>query len=383
MAAGTKSFLFNKQSDWLENGLIKNLKFIDDKIVLKSDNGENGYYISTSLDSMEAETVWDRTRLKTNIKGESIIRVSFYASDSLYVNIPLNAKENVEVNLDEYIKDESIPINKRLNILKTISTTKDFDNSDDVLLYSLTGRYMWFSIEVVNYTFNDINIDSIKIEFPRKSFVSYLPEIYQNDSNDAFLSRFIGIFESIYLDIEEKIDNMPRMFDPMIVDREFLNWMTRWFSLKDSYIWSEDKLRLIVKNAVKLYKVKGTPNAIRYIVWMYTSYNPKLIEQFEIIESDFYNNNKEMLNRLFGENGYTFTVIVNSNTVKDSDEYVALLKLINLFKPADVKCNLVVLSDTIYLDCHCYLGVNSYIAHNKQMVLGESDIIVDSTFLTD
>lgn len=383
MAAGTKSFLFNRKSNWLENGLTENLRFIDDKMVLKSDNGKNGYYISTSLDSMESETIWDRMRLKANIKGESIIRVSFYASDSLYVSIPLNGKENLKVNLDEYIKDESIPLNKRLNILKTFSTTKNFDNPDDILLYSLTGRYIWFSIEMLNYTFNDMSIESIKIEFPRISFVKYLPEIYQNDSNDSFLSRFIGIFESIYLDIEEKIDNMPRMFDPMIVDKEFLNWMTRWLSLKDSYIWSEDKLRLIVKNAVKLYKIKGTPNAIRYIVWMYTSYNPRLIEQFEIIESDFYNNNKGMLNRLFGENGYTFTVIVSDKAVKNSDEYVALLKLINLFKPADIKCNLVVLNNTIYLDCHCYLGVNSYIAHNKQMVLGESDMIMDSTFLTD
>lgn len=382
MAAETKSFVINRESDWRENGIIDNFIFIEDKMVLESNDARNGYYVSTAIDSGESETVWNRMRIKTNLSSDSIMRVSFYASDSLYVSLPLNAKDRLEVNLDDYIKNQDIPLHKRLNVLKGLVTTKDFDNPNDVLLYSLKGRYLWFSIEVINYTFENVDIESIKIEFPRDSFVRYLPEIYQ-DADDAFLARFLGIFESVYLDIEEKIDNMPRMFDPKLVNMEFLTWMTKWFSIKDSYIWSEDKLRLIVDSAVKVYKIKGTKNAIRNIVWLYTSCKAKVIEQFEIIESDFYQQNKAILNRLFGEDGYTFTVIVDSDSIKDSDEYVALLKLINLFKPADIKCNLVILNNNIYLDCHCYLGINSYISYNKQMVIDGDAMIMDSTFLTD
>lgn len=382
MAAGTKSFVFNRESNWRENGLVDNFAFIDDQMVLESNDSRNGYYISTSLDSGEKENVWDRMRLKANFPPDSIIRVSFYASDDLYITVPVNAKEKIEINLDEYIMNSDIPLRKRLNILKGISSTKEFDNPNDVLLYSLKGRYLWFSIEVVSYTSDNVNIESIKIEFPRNSFIRYLPEIYQDIGNDAFLSRFIGVFESVYLDIEEKIDNMPRMFDPMIVDAEFLRWIAKWFSIKENHVLSEDKLRLLVKSAVKLYKIKGTKESIRNIVWLYTLCEAKIIEQFEVIDNDFYQDNKELVNRLFGENVYTFTVILDNSCVKNTDEYAALIKLINLFKPADSKCNLVILNNNIYLDYHCYLGINSYLSHNKQIVLDGDSVLMNSNFLT-
>lgn len=352
-------------------------------MVMESNDARNGYYISTSLDSGEKENVWDRMRLKANFPPDSIIRVSFYASDDLYITVPVNAKEKIEINLDEYIMNSDIPLRKRLTVLKGISSTKEFDNPNDILLYSLKGRYLWFSIEVLNYTSDNVSIESIKIEFPRNSFIRYLPEIYQDIGNDAFLSRFIGVFESVYLDIEEKIDNMPRMFDPMVVDVEFLKWIAKWFSINEGYALSEDKLRLLVKNAVKLYKIKGTKESIRNIVWLYTLCEAKIIEQFEVIDNDFYQNNKELVNRLFGENVYTFTVILDNSCVKNTDEYVALIKLINLFKPADAKCNLVVLNNDIYLDYHCYLGINSYLSHNKQMILGGDSVIMNSNFLAN
>lgn len=384
MASGAKSFVINRKEDWEENGIIQNFSFQNDELILLNKDGKNGFFISTAIDSLENETVWNRMKMDMSSINDAIVRVRFYASDSLKVEIERNAFEKKEVLLDKYIKDDSVPFNERFNVLGRLDGVKKFDNPSDVLLYSLKGRYLWFSIEVISYSDTPISIRKLLLEFPRISFVEYLPEIYQNHAQkDSFFARFLGVFQSIYLELEEKIDNMPKMFDPMLVNSDFLKWMTQWFSIRDSYIWSEDKLRTILKNIVRLYKIKGTRNSIIEIVYIYTGCKAKIIEQFEIINNEFFTNNKQLLQNLFGKNGYTFTIIIDEKSIEKSDEYVALMKLINLFKPADAKCNLVSLTNNIYLDYHCYLGINSYIAHNNQMVLNKNSIIMNSTFLSE
>ena len=47
-------------------------------------------------------------------------------------------------------------------------------------------------------------------------------------------------------------------------------------------------------------------------------------------------------------------------TGKDTENYIELLRVINNAKPVDSICNLVILTDQIYLDNHCYIGINSF-----------------------
>ncbi len=384
MPAGTKSFMFNRESDWKENAVFSNFYFKDDNMVCKSKNGGSAYYISMALDSGEKEVVWDRFRIFSNISRNYNLTLCIYASDTKIVKSPYIAKGNIEVNLDDYLKDNSVSIETRAKVIGELDGAKEFENVNDILLYGFKGRYLWFSVELVNYGMEDLEISGIKIEFPRIAFIGYLPEMYRSKQpKDSFLARFIGVFQSIYLDIEEKVDKYPTKFDPMQTDTEFLVWLSKWFSINDGYMWDEQKLRRILSQIVSLYKIKGTKKVIDEIVKLYTGKKGIIIEQFQLINNDFYNRNKKLIGRLFGDNGYTFSVLVDKESIADSDEYMALMKCISLFKPADSKCNLVVLNDNIYLDYHCYLGINSYIAKNERMVLDGNSIITNSTFLSD
>ena len=40
-----------------------------------------------------------------------------------------------------------------------------------------------------------------------------------------------------------------------------------------------------------------------------------------------------------------------------------------MMKPIDSICNLVILNNEIYLDHHCYLGINTYAAKSENIVL--------------
>ena len=384
MASETKYFVLNRCSDWKEKSFYENLDFIDDMMVSQSNAVQNGVYISSAFDGEEIEINWHRLRLEMDIPENSQVRLKAYASDSLTVTMPAGfsmAGESCE--LDEYLLDPDIDTKEKLMLFDVLGA-KLFENPKDACLYSLKGRYLWISIELINYEDAKTFIKKLKIEFPRISFVEFLPQIYRGGPNkDFFLSRFIAMFQSVYLDMEENIRDIPRLFNPDTVDAEFLNWLAEWFSIDYAYIWGDDKLREFLKSATYIYKMKGTKESISKIIDIYMGVKPIIIEKFTVSESEHYQTNKEMMDNLFGTNRYTFSVIIKSDKAVDAETYGELIRIINLCKPIDAICNLVILNSEIYLDHHSYLGINSYTTKNQGIILDEDSNGTESTILVN
>ena len=83
----------------------------------------------------------------------------------------------------------------------------------------------------------------------------------------------------------------------------------------------------------------------------------------------YYRSSKEHIENLYGSNKYVFSVIIPTKDPIGPETYAELLRIINMMKPIDSICNLVVLNNEIYLDHHCYLGVNTYTSRSEQIVL--------------
>ncbi len=372
MASGAKCFILNRKTDWKTNSVIKNLDFKNDMLVSQSRVGENGVYISGAFDSLQHETVWHRLQLEIDIPAGTIYKLRLYASDDfdVFASMP-GFKGKSRINLNSYIFDTSVDVNRKIDLFDNIGA-KLYENSSDILLCDLKGRYLWVCLEIINYEKEPSKISKMKIEFPKVSFVDYLPEIYREDEqHTGFLERFVGIFQSIYVDLEDKIDITPLKYDVDYTTKDFLNWIADWLSIEDASLWGEIKLRKLIKEAVKIYKMKGTKRAVAKIVQEYIGIEPVIVEQFDVKENMYYDKQKEVVERLFGNNGYVFTVMVPSAYIKDSEGYMELLKVINSVKPVDSTCNLVVLNDQIYLDSHCYMGINSFITKNEDLVLSK------------
>ncbi len=173
------------------------------------------------------------------------------------------------------------------------------------------------------------------------------------------------------MDLEDKIDNTPLKYDVDYTTKDFLSWIGDWLSLKNTSVWSEEKLRKLVKEAVRIYKMKGTKRAVAKMVKEYLGVEPVIVEQFDVKENMYYHKQKEVVEKLFGDNGYVFTVMVPQAYIKDTEEYVELLRVINEVKPVDSICNLIVLNDQIYLDHHCYIGINSFITNTEDFVINK------------
>ncbi|BED92759.1 MAG: hypothetical protein RsTaC01_0628 [Candidatus Paraimprobicoccus trichonymphae] len=384
MASGALSFILNKTRDWKYKNVLKNIKFIDDCLYKKIENSENGVFISSSFDGNFQEMIWHRLKIKSEVPQNGLLKLKIFASD--YKGIFVKEIDKKINDLDEFFLDKKISINKKIEVFESIKT-KEFKNPKDLLLFDVTGRFLWIYLELVSYEKEQIKIEYLKIEFPRVTFADYLPDIYKESfENNLFLYRFVGIFQSMYVDTEDNIDFITLNFDPKIANYDFLQWISNWLSVKDVPIWGKEKLREILKHVVNLYKIKGTKISISLIVEEFVGTKPIIIEHFEIENNQYYNLQSHIINKLFGDNSFVFTVILTEKYVKNSEKYIEILRVINSVKPIDSICNLVVLNDKIYLDYHCYLEINSYIAKNCELVLDENndlDVLMLKKFSQD
>lgn len=372
MSLGTKSFIFNKNSDWKKNNYSYGTKIQDNSLCFLSDNSSNSAFFSKCLDSTEFGMSWGVLKTKFYINQNCKIIFRVFASDSKDVVAYLS--ENAEkISIDKFLRSSS-NFNTKFEFFDKINAIK-FENPKCVPLFSLKGRYLWFCVETSGFSEEPVMLEEVEITFPLVNFVKFLPEIYQSFLPDSFMNRFISIFQYIILETETIIDNIPEKFEPLYTNKEFLSWICKWFDI-NNMIWEENKLRYLINDMIDIFKSKGTKNSVIKMVEKYTGYKPMLIEKFKIIKNEFYKTEKKLIDKLFGQNNFFFTVIMNENEIKKGDDYANVLNIIKNNAPINAVCNLVVLTNNISLGCHCYIGLNSYISNGCMQNLRSKNSIM-------
>ena len=362
MASGTKHFMFNRQEDWLDMGLSQGLTVRETGLVLSGT--EKGGYTSLALDTMEAETVWHRLRLTASIPENGQLELYLYCSDHNRPPQPLSGAE--DVTLDDWLTAAS-PGEREQFFARW--GQGPFADPQDLPLYGFSGRFLWFCLVFHSYDREELAVESIRLEFPRTAFIDYLPQVYRGaDSVNSFLARFLSVFQSLYVDLEDHIDQMPTRCDPAVAPPEFLRWLADILAVSDQYLWSEERLRQFLQSAVGFYRIKGTRAALGQVIAFYTGETPLIIEQFEPASQPIWRQDGGTLRRLYGSNRYTVTVLLPGRG-RSQDDYAKLYKIIETFKPVDAVCNLVFMNDEIILGQHCYLGMNSKIGRSRGLVL--------------
>ena len=369
MAAGTRHFMLDRPDDWNGMGIADGLTAEEEGLFLRGSG--KGVYTSMALDTLAVETVWHRLRLRSHISGNGRLKLYIYCSDSPYAPPPYGGGEDGGLTLDRWLRGTTP---QRREAFFTRMAQASWDDCFDQTLYGLKGRYLWFCLVLSCFDGREISVESLKLEFPRVAFIDYLPQVYRGaDSVNSFLARFLSVFQSVYVDLEEDIDRMPARCDPASAPPEFLSWLAECLALPDRFLWPEDRLRVLLQNAVRLYRLKGTGEGLCQVLELYTGRRPVIIEQFLPASTDSWRGDEGTLRRLFGENRYTFTVLM-PRTSGDTEDHAKIWRVIEAFKPVETVCNLVFTEDTLVLGRHCYLGINTALGRNTELVLdGEPD----------
>ncbi len=146
--------------------------------------------------------------------------------------------------------------------------------------------------------------------------LNYLPSSYQTD----FMSRFLGIFESILTPIEWNIANLDLFLDPQAAPADFLPWFTSWFDLTFDDSWSEAQRRTILVEAHDIYLYRGTKRALGRVLEIYTDSVPEIIDLAD------------------EQSPFTFTVKL---PLAQKERQNLIEQLINAHKPAHTNYQLV------------------------------------------
>jgi len=337
-----------------------------------------GTLITFSLDSTAAETNWHKYILDAGIPEDTQLKISYFARENKEIII-----DNKKADIDEFIRNDTISFEHKLAVLEKY-WSKPQVNPKDSLIQGANGRYIWFKIEFSGSKGNTPSLNRIRIYYPRMSYLRYLPLVYQeNPGSRDFLERYLSLFETFFSDIDEKINNISKYLDIDYVSGSFLRWIAGWVEVAVGEEWEDDKLRKFVKNAVDIYKRRGTIGSLAKIIEIYTGEKPIIIECYAIDKMAKKSEIKELVSRLYGMEHNSFCVLIRAQAIKSIKQQSEIEKVINNEKPAFTEAKLIILQPNIRLDAHSYLGLNSYLSDISLLHLNGTTAISNDTAIVD
>ena len=363
-----KYFIINIDYDY-NRGICDNMKVRDNSLHFHSNrNSGVGRYLTRIFDAGEHGMVWHRLVIHTKSADTENLRITVFASDKNEMNF-----HGDRMTLYDLFDDPTFTMQEKLDAYKPF-IVKKASGASDLLLHDVIGRYVWVLIELYSAGVSAKIID-VRLFLPAASWIDYLPKIYRNSDGDThFLERYLGIFQTIYEELDAEIEEMSHRFDPESTELSFLHWLAEWLNISDTSIWTEEQLRQLLLKAVRLYRLRGTKEALSEIIELYTGEKPFIVEGFNIKEMAGSVPNGKRLLEMYGGNPYTVTVLV-----KPGHDMDVIRRIAGQMLPITAELNLVELDPYIFLDNYAYIGVNSSLEYYQPAVLDGNSQLMLST----
>lgn len=330
----------------LRRGKMHRMSLSEDDRLTGQGGGVFGY-LAPVFDSEDFHGTWHRLRLEGRFQ------------DCKYEIIAAAADEDLE----EILRNQNYGLSDWISVLKEHGAVRKV-NTDDLLLHSLRGRYLWILVVVSGArTDSSFRIEGFSVEFPQSSFVQYLPEIYQQ-GRDSFFERYMAALQSLYEDLEKEVDKIPQYLDYQTTGKEnlsmFAEWTGRW---NRDGSWSAPQIRYLLSQLGRIQNGRGTWDVMEKIIYLITGKHAVLVEHFQW--EDWMKGRSSLLEdyrRLFGKDEDTFAVVLDT-TESEPDISEDMLKMrLEDYTPLGMHCKIVYLRKNSYMDTQCYLDRNSYLS---------------------
>lgn len=145
----------------------------------------------------------------------------------------------------------------------------------EVLLQAAQGRFAQARLVLRGNGRASPELKAVRLYYPRFSYPQkYLPAVYQDEPASAgFLERMLANVEGFYSELEGKIAGAHTLFDARSAPTEALAWLADWMGLVVDPLWGrvaetavggDDRRRLLIRFAMRLYARRGTPDGLRF-----------------------------------------------------------------------------------------------------------------------
>ena len=319
-------------------------------------------FFSSAIDGIESEAKWGRLHFDYQLEEDMVLTI--YA---LAVEYPLEGGALFDMNTKPSVKR---------HMLEEMGAVK-FINQDDILLYQLSGRYLYLMFDVIGR--GNGYIDHIYVNNKGDILMEVMPEVYQEYG--SFFHRYLSIFSSMLLDFQKDIQHVDEVFDIDKAPAQMLTVLTKWMGIDISgEFLPEETLRLLVKEAYQLNKKKGTKEALERLTEIILGERALILEK-NVFRDRIQTEDEDIYSSLYGDGPYDVTLLIHSYVPQNLKSQ--LLFLLNQFKP--VRCRLLIyfLDERGNLDSHAYMDINARIEEEELGVLDQRQNIDSMIILSE
>lgn len=102
---------------------------------------------------------------------------------------------------------------------------------------------------------------------PRSLYLNFVPTLYREVD---FIGRLLKIFEQAFEPTVQTIDVLWAYFNPLTAPEALLPFLAHWVAWPVDPRWSVEKQRLLIRQAMEIYRWRGTKRGLRFYLHLYT-----------------------------------------------------------------------------------------------------------------
>ena len=340
MDSGHTQMVIRCAEQWM-GGLFYQIEPWGDGLRLDRDRAATGVYCMKAVDSGENGFRWDRAVIEADLPADTALRVYAYASDYKW----WGEWEDLDEGLRSLRGDPTRAIYDIFGL--PAASSGDF-------YLQCAGRYLWLAFELTATGAESPTIRGLRLWMNGDHMVDYLPAIYREED---FTRRFLSIFNSMYADMERAVDSLPGLLDYEHAGGEMLRYLASWVCVDrgEDAEQLRERIRTALSDYEDLYTVEGVRRSIRRL----TGKDPILIEHAQVSPNRPDCRDPELYQRLYGEDPYRFFVLLPEDTFPSQQARREFQREMEKLIPAGMQMQMIQLKQSIQLDWHTYLGVNS------------------------
>ena len=126
------------------------------------------------------------------------------------------------------------------------------------------ARYAFLGARLTGDRLASVALAQLRVDFDERGYEDYLPALYREPASDnAFLHRYLALFQSVFDEIEAEIRTLPKYFDPAAAPAAALPWLASWLATPIDEEEPEPRMRQAIASAFERQQTRGTAEGLR------------------------------------------------------------------------------------------------------------------------
>ncbi len=239
-------------------------------IAAPDDGGANEAVLLTPalVSPREQGATWQRARIAADLPPGSALTVRVAASDDDRLAgrvAEIAARPGLNPTQRLLALDGLLPWDPNFETALAAADDPLGQGWFDVVLDGIKAPFLWLALHLhVPPTSRPAKLRRLEVRYPARSWIEDLPAIYRAEPvRAAELRRFLAVFETVFDDLEERIEALPaRLASAPGTDEAWADFLLRWLGLPLPADLPAARKRAFLAQAPELLRRRGTPWAL-------------------------------------------------------------------------------------------------------------------------